>query len=180
MANTDQQVSKGTDNPHKKSDKAESWNPLDSLRRQADRLFDEFGHGRPHLPFFRRPSQVESLLQSHTLPATMPAVDITEKDQLFEVTVEVPGMEEQDIRVKVVNGALEISGEKTEAREEKNKDYYIAERHYGSFKRSFNLPENIDVEGIEAHFGSHGVLTITLPKTAVPARPERQIPISPA
>ena len=72
-------------------------------------------------------------------------------------------MDEKNIEVKVVNGDLTIKGEKQEEKEEKKKDYYLQERHFGSFERRFQLPEGVDADKIEASF-KKGVLTVTLPK----------------
>ncbi len=74
-------------------------------------------------------------------------------------------MDEKDIEVNVANGALTIKGEKKEEKEEKQKDYYVSERRYGSFERYFELPDGVDAGKIEAAF-KNGVLRVTLPKTA--------------
>ena len=89
-----------------------------------------------------------------------PAVDIAEEFNAYEVTAELPGMDEKDIEVKLVDGNLVIKGEKQERRK---KDYYLRERHFGSFERYFVLPEDADTSKIEASF-EKGVLTVTLPK----------------
>ena len=81
-----------------------------------------------------------------------------------KITAELPGMEENDIEVNVYDDVLTIKGEKKEATEEK-KDHYVSERHYGSFHRSFHIPDSIDANKIEASF-RNGLLTVTLPKTA--------------
>ena len=72
-------------------------------------------------------------------------------------------MDEKAIEVKVTDGSLTIKGEKQEEKEEKEKDYYLQERRYGSFERSFELPESVDPDKIEASF-KKGVLTVTLPR----------------
>jgi HSP20 family molecular chaperone IbpA len=82
-----------------------------------------------------------------------------------KITAELPGMEENDIEVNVYDDVLTIKGEKKEAKEEKKKDHYVSERHYGSFHRSFHIPDSIDANKIEASF-RNGLLTVTLPKTA--------------
>jgi len=89
-----------------------------------------------------------------------PAVDIAEEFNAYEVTAELPGVDEKDIEVKLVDGNLVIKGEKQERRK---KDYYLRERHFGSFERYFVLPEDADTSKIEASF-EKGVLTVTLPK----------------
>jgi HSP20 family protein len=94
---------------------------------------------------------------------TAPAVDFTETEKAYELTAELPGIDEKNIEVNVANGILSIKGEKQEDKEEKKKDYYIRERNFGSFERSFQVPDGVDADKIEAGF-KKGVLTITLPK----------------
>ena len=124
-----------------------------------------------------------------------PVVDVVEKDKEYEITAELPGLDEKNIEVKLSDDVLTIKGEKKEEKEEKQKDYYLSERRYGSFQRSFRLPDGVDAEKIEARF-KNGVLTLSLP-LFVPggkmeaglslaalrvltrnSAPERQIPIS--
>jgi HSP20 family protein len=92
------------------------------------------------------------------------------------VTAELPGMDEKNIEVKVSNGDLLIKGEKEEEKEEKKKDYYLQERHFGSFERRFRVPEGVDADKIEASF-KKGVLTVTLPKTAEAQKAEKKIAV---
>lgn len=149
--------------------------PLESLRRQVDRLFEDFDRGW-HLPFSRSSFDIEPFWRRELSFSGMPAVDIIEKDNAFEITAELPGMDETNIQIKLSNGALTIKGEKTDEREEKKKDYHLSERHYGSFQRTFGLPDGVDPEKIEAHF-SKGVLTLTLPKKPEAQKPEKTIDI---
>ena len=109
----------------------------------------------------------------------MPAVDLVESDKAYEVTAELPGMDEKNIDVKVTDGRLTIKGEKQEEKEEKKKDYYLHERRFGSFERSFELPESVDAEKIEASF-KKGVLTVTLPKKAEAQKPAKKIEVKAA
>ena len=96
----------------------------------------------------------------------MPAVDIVEKPQALIVSAELPGMLAKEVDVSVDDGVLTISGEKEEKKEEGAEDsqYYLFERRYGSFRRSFTLPNAVDVEKISAEF-DNGLLKITLPKS---------------
>ena len=103
-----------------------------------------------------------------------PAVDVSEKDKEFEIMAELPGLDEKDVEVKLANGNLTIKGEKKEEKEEREKDYYLSERRYGSFVRSFPLPEGVNADKIEASFAK-GVLTVKLPKTAE-AQAEKKFP----
>lgn len=111
--------------------------------------------------------------------STMPAVDVTETDKAFEIAAELPGMEEKNIEVSVSDGVLTIKGEKQEDKEEKKKDYYLSERTYGSFQRSFEVPKGVDLDKIEASF-KKGVLTVTLPKTAEAQKAEKKIAVKSA
>lgn len=154
------------------------WQPFESLRQEIDRVFDDFGRGfwRPFgrsllatVPLFRR---------GPSLPA-MPAVDVAESEKTYEITAELPGMDEKNIEVKVVNGSLTIKGEKREEKEEKKKDYYLHERSFGSFERSFDIPEGVDADKIEASF-KKGVLTVTLPKKPEAQKPAKKIEVKAA
>jgi HSP20 family protein len=136
--------------------------PFEDLRRQVNRLFNEFGDGFWRLPFRRSVLDVEPLWQREWDVA--PAVDIVEKDNAYEVTTELPGLDEKDVEVKLADGNLTIKGEKEEEKEEKKKDYYLRERHFGAFERTFRVPTGVDVDKVEASF-KKGVLTVTLPKS---------------
>ena len=94
-----------------------------------------------------------------------PVVDVAERENEYEITAELPGMEEKDIELIVSDDVLTIKGERKEEKEEKNKDYHISERRYGSFQRSFRLPDRVDDNRIDARF-KNGLLTVLLPKTA--------------
>jgi HSP20 family protein len=85
-------------------------------------------------------------------------------------------MEEKDIELTVSNDVLTIKGERKEEKEEKNKDYHISERRYGSYQRSFRLPEAVDDSKIEAKF-KNGLLTVTLPKTAEAQKKSKKIEV---
>ncbi|AWM61676.1 Hsp20/alpha crystallin family protein [Stutzerimonas stutzeri] len=138
----------------------EPWRPFDSLRRQVDRLFDDFE--RPwHLPFSRHAMETTPLWQGG--PSRMPVVDVVEKENAFEITAELPGLDEKDVEVKLVGNSLVIKGEKRQEHKEEKDGYHLSERSYGSFQRSFALPEGVDRDKIDAKFGK-GVLRLSLPK----------------
>ena len=82
----------------------------------------------------------------------MPAVDVAETDKAYEITAELPGMEEKNVAVKLANGVLSITGEKQEDKEEKDKNYYRRERNFGSFERSFQVPDDVEADKIAASF----------------------------
>jgi len=156
----------------------QAWAPFLSLRREVDRLFDDFGGGFWRSPF-RSAFAVEPFWQREMTLAATPAVDVVESEKAYEVTAELPGMDEKNIEVKVSNGNLTIKGEKQEEKEEKKKDYYLKERHFGSFERCFQVPEGVDANKIEATFNK-GVLKVTLPKKLEAQKPEKKIEIKAA
>jgi len=108
-----------------------------------------------------------------------PAVDIAEKQNSYEVTAELPGVDEKGIEVKLANGCLMIKGEKQEQKEEKQRDYYLCERRFGSFERRFAVPLDVDADKIVASF-EKGVLTVTLPKMPAGIIPEKKIDVKAA
>ncbi len=123
---------------------------LSSFHREMDRVFDDF--------FSLKPG---TLFESEWIPK----IDVEETEKAFLVSAELPGMEEKDINVTLEKNILTISGEKKEEKEEKDekKNRYYTERHYGSFRRSVTLPEEIRTDNIKANF-KKGVLTIDIPK----------------
>ncbi len=128
--------------------RAES-NPFAMLQQEMDRLLDGFSRN-----FAGRPS-----------PALMPSMDLSETDGEIELTAELPGMEEKDVQLNVVDNLLTIRGEKKSEREEKDKDYHLVERNFGSFARTVELPPGVNVDNIKAVM-SKGVLKVTVPKPA--------------
>ncbi|MDB0569963.1 Hsp20/alpha crystallin family protein [Ralstonia solanacearum] len=142
----------------------QGWHPFETLRREIDRVFEDFDQGF-HLSSLRRSMfDTEPFWRREWALASAPAVDIAETDKSYEITAELPGLTEQDIEVKLANGGLTIKGEKQEEKEEKEKGYFLHERRFGAFERAFRLPDGVDVNKIEATF-KNGVLTVTLPKT---------------
>ena len=157
----------------------EAWRPFDTLRREVEQLFDDFGQNFLRLPARRSLFDFEPLWRREAVWEAAPAVDIAESEKAYEISAELPGMDEKNVEVKVVNGSLTIKGEKQEEKEEKKKDYYLHERHSGSFERSFELPEGVDADKIEANF-KKGVLTVTLPKKPEAQKPAKKIEVKAA
>lgn len=151
---------------------AGEWSPFESLRREIDRLFDDFHPFDWRLPAMRRSGGGQGW-------PVAPAMDLVERENEYEITAELPGIEEKDVEIKLVNRMLTIKGEKNEQKEEKQKDYFLSERRYGYFQRSFQLPEGVDSEKIEAHFAK-GVLTVKVPKAAGAQKAEKKISIKSA
>lgn len=135
-----------------------SWREFDEPFNRLTRLFDE--------PFARPGEGMWS-----------PAVSVSETKDEMIFTAELPGMAEDDIHVEFENNMLTISGEKTEERTEGDEDrkYHLWERTYGSFRRSFTLPQTVIGDKAHATF-DHGVLTVKLPKA--PEAKGRKIEIS--
>jgi HSP20 family protein len=154
----------------------QTWRPFESLRRDVDRLFDDFSGGMWRSPFGRSFFDLEPFRRGEGTFGAVPAVDVTQTDKGYEITAELPGMAEKDIDVKLANGVLTIRGEKRDEKEEKNKDYYVRERSFGSFERSFQLPEDVDADKINASFNK-GVLTIMVPRSAQAQRAEKKIEV---
>jgi len=153
--------------------------PLQTLRRQVDRLLEDFQRGYWHLPFSRTVFDVEPFWRGDVAFGAVPSVDIVEKDDAYKVSAELPGIAASDIDVKYSDGVLTIAGEKHEEKEEKKKDYFLSERRYGSFKRSFRVADGVDADKIEATF-KNGVLSVTLPKTAEARKKTKTIAVKAA
>lgn len=140
--------------------KMPEWPMFADLRREMDRLFDDFGRG-----WFRdlAPSAFDT--GAFAREVLVPAVDVVEKEGAWTLTAELPGLDEKAVDVSIADDVLTLKGEKTETREEDDKGTHVAERRYGAFTRSFRLPEDVDRDGIAAEFAK-GILTVTLPKLA--------------
>ncbi len=104
-----------------------------------------------------------------------PRVDIREVADSIGLTAELPGVARESLKAEVVKGVLVLSGEKKDESEQKENGFYRRERTYGSFKRSFALPDEVDADGIVAEF-TDGVLRVTLPKR--PEAAARQVTIT--
>ena len=140
----------------------EESSPVLSLRRDVDRLFDDFFRGTVPSTSFLRSSM------------GWPSVEVSDSDGEVRVTAEVPGMSEKDVELLMEDGILTIRGEKKSESEDKDRGY--SERYYGRFERRVALPSNVDEGGANATFRD-GVLTVTLPKSAEAER-GRRIPIN--
>lgn len=100
----------------------------------------------------------------HTTQRFCPSVDVCETEKDIKLKAELPGMEEGDIKLEVQDGLLTLKGERKRENKVEEKGYYREESHYGSFQRSFRLPEYADTEKIKAEL-KKGVLNVTIPKT---------------
>lgn len=125
-------------------------NPLAFLQLEIERLFDGFSRS------------FSSLGTAHS---TVPRMDVSETDKTIEVAAELPGLEAKDIQLGLVDNVLTVRGEKKSEREEKQKDYHLIERSFGSFSRSLQLPEGVKAEDVSAEIAK-GVLKVTVKKPA--------------
>lgn len=128
------------------------WDPMQELQEVQNRLARFFN--RPALP-----NGNESL----TVAQWSPTVDISEDDNEFLIKAELPGLKREDVKVTVEDGVLSISGERKVEKEEKTKKYHRVERSYGSFVRSFSLPEGADPAKVQADF-KDGLLNVHIAK----------------
>jgi len=94
----------------------------------------------------------------------VPSIDVSETENQFMITAELPGMSKDDISISLENGRLSISGERNFSNEEQGRTFHRVETQYGSFNRSFQLPDNISEESIKATY-ENGLLNITIEKS---------------
>ena len=130
------------------------WDPFREFSTLQDRMNrlvrDSFGDGRE---------------EALTTSSFAPAVDVYEDEHNVTLKIEVPGIEEKDIDVRIENNTLTVHGERKFEKEEKEENYRRVERQYGSFTRSFTLPHTVDAESVSASYDK-GMLKIKLSKKA--------------
>ncbi|GAB4368988.1 MAG: Hsp20/alpha crystallin family protein [Kiloniellaceae bacterium] len=143
---------------------------LSDLHREVDRVFENFWGG------FGMPSLLRENGGALAGVALDVRVDTSEDDKAYHVTAELPGMSEKDVEVTFADNMLTIAGEKKEEKEVKEKDYHRRERSFGSFRRSFTLPAEVDEDKISATF-KDGVMTIELPKSKSAQKKAKKITI---
>tara|TARA_B100001027_G_C16253945_1_gene325914 strand:- start:1033 stop:1473 length:441 start_codon:yes stop_codon:yes gene_type:complete len=112
-----------------------------------------------------------------TKPNWKPEIDIKESDNLFQINTDLPGLTKKDIKVSLKGDQLTISGERKRISDNENDHYYYRERSVGKFNRSFNLPESINKDKIQASF-KNGILSIELEKHEEIVPKEMEISIS--
>lgn len=127
--------------------------------------FREFSTLQDRLNRLFQQSVSEGRDESLTTSNFAPAVDVYEDDHQVTLKIEVPGIDEKDIDVRLENNTLTVTGERKLEKEEKEENYRRVERQYGSFTRSFTLPQTVDAEGVSAQYDK-GVLKIKLAKKA--------------
>ena len=160
----------GRDKEKSSASERENWsNPLVSLQRDINHVFEDFWH------------KVENGWNGRSDVVGMfgPSTDVTETDKSVDISIELPGMTEKDIDISLSSDTMTIRGEKKIEHEEERKGVYMSERSYGSFYRTVPLPAGVDPDKADAKF-KNGVLTITLPKTAEAQAKVKRIPIKAA
>jgi HSP20 family protein len=172
MANTPVDVKQSAPVPASGPD---AWR---SLRTEMDRLFDRFttGWGMPSL---RRMFDEPAFRYESSLSMPAPAVDVSEDAAGYKVTAELPGMSETEIEVVLSGDTLTLKRERRQEKEQKDKNFYLSERSYGSFQRSFYVPDGVDRDKIAADF-SKGVFTLTMPKSAKSVEQQKKIEVETA
>jgi len=154
--------------------------PSSGLHGELDRVFNRFfSEDWPHFGMRRwadlhplrgaGDTSLESILQGIR-------ADISESESGYEISVELPGIDEKDIQLDLSEGMLTLSAEKRDEHEEEKKNYHLSERSYGSVRRSFQVPEGVDTSKIKADF-SKGVLQVRLPKSKETKAKQRRIPV---
>jgi HSP20 family protein len=139
------------------------FNPLMALNRNINRLFEDF----------LQPSTMPTLADQAVATALItPQINVSETDNQIRVTVELPGVDLDDIEVDVADDMLVVRGEKRLERSDEDENYHFVERAYGSFQRTVQLPFAADPDQVQARF-DNGVLTITIPKSDEQQRTHR-------
>ncbi len=133
---------------------------LEGLRREMDRLWESF-FGKGVL------EPVESWV---------PALDVTETKDNLVVKAELPGIDPKDVEISLSGNVLTIKGEKKQEKEEKDENYHLVERRYGSFMRSIRLPVEVQEDKIEASY-KNGILKVILPKSEKAKKKEIKIKV---
>lgn len=155
--------------------------PFVGLQRQINRVFDEFFDDLYEDFPLTRPEMGRRMMGSGgrgTLGMSRfsPHLDLSETGESFKITVDVPGMSEDDIEITVSDNTLMLSGDRSMEREKEDENYYRRERSYGMFRRRIPLPENIERDKISATF-KNGVLTIDVPKNEEAQKNWRKIEV---
>jgi HSP20 family protein len=135
----------------------EDSDPFLPLRRQISRLFDDFFSS----PMFPRMPMMPPLATAAVV--VTPQIEVSETDKEIQITAELPGIDPKDVDVTLVDDVLTIRGEKQAQQEDKERDYHLTERSYGTFARYLRLPFHADPQQVRASF-KDGVLTLTIPK----------------
>ncbi len=153
-----------------------AFQPLNSVQMEMSRLFEDSWCAMTGMSALGGLRPVQPLSSGVAAILGAPATDLRETSQAYKLCLELPGLEQGDVKVTLRDGLLVVSGSKGESRDEDAGAYRISERRYGRFERAFPVPENVQRDAVEAKL-QNGVLSITLPKTAETAGDWRSIEI---
>lgn len=131
------------------------WDPFRELEDVSNRLNRIFG---------RSLARAESGNEMVAVADWAPSVDISETDTAYLIKGEIPGVKKEDVKVTIQDGMLTIQGERKQEKEEKGKKFHRVECSYGSFERSFRVPDDADENSVKAEF-KDGMLNVTLAKS---------------
>ncbi len=143
------------------------WNPWKELHEVEKRLSSMWG----------RPPAKEGGKEAMTVAEWAPLVDISEDENEYLIKAELPDVKKENVKISVQDGVVSISGDRRYEKEEKGKKYHRVERSYGSFMRSFTLPEDADESKISAEY-KDGVLHVHLPKSEKPKPKSIEVKVS--
>src|SRR5207253_1682685 len=136
-------------------DRSDPFKELEEIGQRFGRIFG------------RLPVSHEGAREAMTVADWVPTVDITEDTKEYLVKAEIPEVDKKDVRVTVQEGVLTIQGQRSQEKEEKDKRFHRIERAYGTFVRSFSLPEDVAEDNVRAEF-KDGMLWVHLPKAEKP------------
>jgi len=128
-----------------------AWHPVThftNMQKEIDRMFDRFS---------------SDIFDEEASKTMLPVVDIVERENDYNIKIELPGVDKKDVKITIQNDILTIKGEKKQESEKKGENYHRVERCYGSFQRSFTLPTSVASDKIDASY-ENGVLTLRIPK----------------
>ncbi len=154
---------------HKNSVSARNYNekillPLHDFQQEFDSMFKKFCRSLPN--------PIANYLNLNINPS----LDIVEDESLFKVELEMPGVDEKNIKVSINDNVLHINASKENSKKDEGKNYIMREIYYGSYERSIPLPDNIDVENAESTF-KKGMLWVSIPKKAIDKSKIRELEI---
>ena len=140
--------------------------PFETLHREIDRLFHDVRQGKA----------LGTSNGSANGTIRMPEIEVSETDEAYMIEADLPGMSENEVEVNVVDGVLTIEGESKHEEEKKEKGVQYSERSYGMFKRTLQLPADVNEDDIKASF-KNGVIHVELPKSPEKAEKARRVEI---
>ena len=139
--------------------------PFLSLHRDVNRLFDDLFRGTGQMPTSSQREGAEGGM-------LMPQMDVSETERELKICVELPGVSENDVDIRLEDDVLVIRAEKKFDRKDEKENYHFVERSYGTFQRALRLPGQVNPDQVQARF-ENGVLTVTVPKSEQTERSRR-------